>query len=71
MYLVSIYDDEEHKNTDAAGNTVILQLETGDTVYIQATNQFSFPVFGRAAEIYSTFTGGLIFSGRSSELNRF
>ncbi|CAC5390903.1 unnamed protein product [Mytilus coruscus] len=69
MYLVSIYADKEHHESDTAGNTVILQLETGDTVYIQATDHFSFPVFGRVAEIYATFTGGLTFSGRSSTSN--
>ncbi|XP_071175624.1 complement C1q tumor necrosis factor-related protein 4-like [Mytilus edulis] len=69
MYLVSIYDDEQKHNSDAAGNTVILQLERGDTVYVQALDSFSFNVYGRVAEIYVTFTGGLIFSGRSSASN--
>lgn len=41
----------------AAGNAVILQLEEGDTVWVQTRDDVAVDLYGTSEEIYTTFTG--------------
>lgn len=52
--LVSISGYDSHAT---AGNTVLVHLNRGDTVYVKARQGQEFSLFGRSDEIYATFTG--------------
>lgn len=52
--LVSISGYDSHAT---AGNTVLVHLNRGDTVYVKARQGQEFSLFGRNDEIYATFTG--------------
>jgi len=61
-YIASAYG---HTANDyaAAGNTVILKLTKGDTVYIKAVDNsygYDTELYGASDEIYGTFSGYLI-----------
>ena len=46
-----------------AGNSVILTLVAGDTVYIRVHDRYTNALYGADHEIYTTFTGVLLDSG--------
>lgn len=69
-YLVSIYAYTASDWADA-GNTVILELQAGDTIYVKAADDYDNSLYGAAGEIYTTFTGELLFSEASGQLSVF
>ncbi|XP_060069407.1 uncharacterized protein LOC132549485 [Ylistrum balloti] len=46
-----------------AGNSALLNLNSGDTVYVKAHDAYDNSLYGASDEIYTTFTGVLIDSG--------
>ena len=54
--VVSVYAHTIKDYADT-GNSVILELEIGDTVYVKTRDQYNVVVYGAPDEIYSTFTG--------------
>lgn len=58
-YIVSLYGYTTADYADA-GNSVILSLQAGDTVYVKAHDLYNNVLFGKPDEIYSTFTGVLL-----------
>ena len=59
-YVVSIYAYTASDWADA-GNSVILELQQGDTVYVKATDDYDNALYGAAGEVYTTFSGELLF----------
>lgn len=49
-----------YNSHSTAGNSIILFLRKGDTVYIKARPHQEFTLFGQPDEIYATFTGYLL-----------
>ena len=47
-----------------AGNSVIIELQKGDLVYVKAVDDYDNAIYGTATEIYTTFSGELIKSER-------
>ena len=69
-YLASTYAYTASDWADA-GNTLILELQAGDTVYVKAVDDYDNSLYGAANEIYTTFTGELLFSEKSGNLIYF
>ena len=65
-YLVSIYAYTASDWADA-GNTVILELQQGDLVYVKAVDDYDNSLYGAENEIYTTFSGELLFSEKSGK----
>ncbi|OWF47454.1 uncharacterized protein LOC110454364 [Mizuhopecten yessoensis] len=62
--VASAYAHSSSSNGYAdAGNSVILELTSGDTVYVKAHDQYENILYGKNDQIYTTFTGVLIDSG--------
>nr|ADD17343.1 C1q domain-containing protein 1 [Argopecten irradians] len=55
--LVSISGYDSHSS---AGNSVIVYLSAGENVYVQARPNQSFSLFGKADQVYATFSGYMI-----------
>ncbi|OWF45156.1 Complement C1q-like protein 4 [Mizuhopecten yessoensis] len=55
--LVSISGYNSHSS---AGNSVIVYLSAGETVYVQARPNQSFSLFGKIDQVYATFSGYMI-----------
>lgn len=45
-----------------AGNAAILHLNAGDRVYLKAHDDYDQTLYGADGEIYTTFTGELLFA---------
>lgn len=58
-YILSIYASTYRDWADA-GNSVVLDLQTGDLVYVKAVDDYPNNVYGAVDEIYTTFSGALI-----------
>ena len=67
-YLTSIFAYTESSYGDA-GNTMILELSVGDTVYVKAHTDYDSSLYGQVREIFNTFTGVLIVPGKSGKSN--
>ncbi|XP_078333811.1 uncharacterized protein LOC111103937 [Crassostrea virginica] len=58
-YICSVYGYTSHGFADA-GNSVLLHLNSNDTVSIKAHEAYNTTLFGTDDEIYTTFTGVLL-----------
>ena len=50
----------------ATGNGVVLQLKTGDEVYVWTRSNYNTALYGGADQIYTTFTG--VYLGKASDI---
>ncbi|XP_063442986.1 uncharacterized protein LOC134723297 [Mytilus trossulus] len=67
-YVASIYAYTASDWADA-GNTIVLELQAGDTIFVKAVEDYDNSLYGAAGEIYTTFTGELMFSEASGVAN--
>ena len=68
-YICSVYGYTSHGFADA-GNSVLLHLNSNDTVSIKAHQAYNTTLFGTDDEIYTTFTGVLLRSDITGEINQ-
>ena len=52
-----------------AGNTAVLKLIVGDRVYVKAHDNYDNAIYGQPGEIYTTFTGELVFPDSTGKVN--
>lgn len=50
-----------------AGNAAILHLNVGDKVYLKAHDDYDQTLFGQGDQIYTTFTGELLYADNVGE----
>lgn len=65
-YVASIYAYTASDWADA-GNTIVMELQAGDTIFVKAVEDYDNSLYGAAGEIYTTFTGELMFSEASGQ----
>ncbi|XP_063442987.1 uncharacterized protein LOC134723298 [Mytilus trossulus] len=58
-YIVSIYAYTFNDWSDG-GNTVILELQKGDLIFVKAVDDYNNWIYGAADEVYTTFSGELV-----------
>ncbi|CAC5380908.1 Protein FAM160A1,FTS and Hook-interacting protein,UPF0518 protein CPIJ015043,FTS and Hook-interacting protein homolog [Mytilus coruscus] len=69
-YIVSIYGRTPSDYVDA-GNSVFLNLEMDDRVYIKARDNYDNVIFGAGDQVYTTFTGVLLAVSDNDGLDAF
>ncbi|XP_076117621.1 uncharacterized protein LOC143085259 isoform X1 [Mytilus galloprovincialis] len=69
-YIVSIYGRTPSDYVDA-GNSVFINLEMDDTVYIKARDNYDNVIFGAGDQVYTTFTGLLLAVSDNDGLDAF
>lgn len=69
-YIVSIYAYTFNDWSDG-GNTVILELQKGDLIFVKAVDDYNNWIYGAADEVYTTFSGELLVPETTGKNNHF
>ncbi|XP_071125172.1 uncharacterized protein [Mytilus edulis] len=69
-YIVSIYGRTPSDYVDA-GNSVFLNLDENDKIYIKAHDNYDTVIYGAGDQVYTTFTGVLLATSSATAFNAF